>query len=76
MYEWVEVFGKEGRVAKRQREKMGGRKRERERDHTFGRGRAIVVARETVQHESDSTRGGLCAAVPPCKTSQRCLTRG
>lgn len=27
------------------------------------RGRAIIVARETVQHESDSTRGGLCAAV-------------
>lgn len=33
MYEWVEVFGKEGKVAKRQREKMGGRKRERERSH-------------------------------------------
>lgn len=35
MYEWVEVFGKEGRVAKRQREKMGGRKREREREITL-----------------------------------------
>lgn len=34
MYEWVEVFGKEGRVAKRQREKMGGRKRERERERS------------------------------------------